>query len=42
MNSCNYIILVNYNISTKKINYSYEFNNYYIIIRVRIGVIIQY
>ena len=41
MNMCNYTILVNYNIITNKISYSYELNNYYITIRFRIGVIIQ-
>ena len=41
MYRCNYTTLFNHTSFTNKITYSYEYNNYYTIIRVRIGVIIQ-
>ena len=42
MYRCKYATLINYISFTDKINYSYEYNNKNIVIRVRIGVIIQY
>ena len=42
MYRCNYTSLINYISFTNKINYSYEYNNNYIIVGIRIGVIIQY
>ena len=39
---CNFTILINYISFTNKITYSYEYNNFYVNIRIRIGVIIQY
>ena len=42
MYRCNYTTLINYISFTNKIIYSYEYNNNYIIIRIRKGVFIQY
>ena len=40
MYKCNYTTLINYISFTNKITYSYEYNFYYTIICIRIGVII--